>query len=120
MAKGKLIEVALDLAAIAADLEAALSDILGAADGDAAADVADDGAYTEAHQLIGQVPLMRSGVDKDSFAIRAHRAMERAMRLDFRRIAGDAVRRRVMPEHARIRQVRERLRALCAQMEGKR
>lgn len=109
MSKNKLIGLAMDLAAVADDLDRALADVLAAADGDARSDLADDGMLQEAHQLIGQVPLMHSPVDKDSFAIRAHRKLEQAMRSDFRRIAGDAVRRRIMPEHDRIRRVKEQI-----------
>lgn len=110
MSKAKLLDAGMDLAAIADDLDKALADILAAADGDAKADMADDNLYQTAHQLIGQVPLMSSPVDKDSFAIRAHRAIEEAMHKDFRQIAGDAVRKRIMPEHARIQACRERIR----------
>lgn len=118
MSKAGLIDAAMDLAAVADDLSAALSDVLAAADGDAKADLADDGPLAQAHQLIGQVPLMHGAVDKDSFAIRAHRALEQAMRADFQRIAGDAVRRRIMPEHARIRKAAEKIRECLRKLGG--
>ena len=47
--KTKTVEVAMDLQAVADDLDAALGDILRAADEDAAADMADDSLYQTAH-----------------------------------------------------------------------
>lgn len=113
----KAMEAALDVAAVVADMDAVLAEILAAADADAAADVADDNLYEQARLLIGQVPLMSGAVDKDSFAIRATRMLEAAMRKDFSRIAGDGVRRRIMPAHARIRAAQERLRELARRIE---
>lgn len=114
--KTKMVELAMDLSALADDLDRALTEILKAADDDAQSDIADDSLYQTAHQLIGQVPLMNSPVDKDSFAIRAHRALEQAMRKDFNRIAGDAVRKRIMPEHERIQRAATKIRGITGQL----
>ena len=46
------------------------------------------------------------------------RALEQAMRADFQRIAGDAVRRRIMPEHARIRKAAEKIRECLRKLGG--
>lgn len=112
----KAMEAALDLAAVAADMDTVLADVLAAADRDATDDVADDCLYEQARQLISQVPLMSGAVDKDSFAIRAARALEAAMRKDFGRIAGDGVRRRIMPEHERMQKLIARIRELCRRL----
>jgi len=116
--KTKTVEYAMDLIAVADDLDRGLSDLLKAADGDAAADMADDNLYQTAHKLIEQVTATDSPTLKDSFAIRAHRALESAMKKDFSRIAGDAVRKRIMPEHEKIQRIIQRLRDITGKLAG--
>lgn len=115
--KNKTTEALMDAVAILMEAEDALKPILAEADQEAARHLAADAILQEAYELSGAIVQFESGVDKDSYAIRAHRSLDKLRRAEFAQVHGARTRALIPPLSARLTTCRERIKALLGALK---